>query len=206
MSSEPESRALTQEDDMEHSNGRRWRAGLVAAGAAMGLTLAGLGIADAQTDSGDESTTTAPADPAPSTERAVRPHMKGGPGHRGGPGRGLAMGIHGEFTTRNADATGFQTMATQNGEVTEVSASSITVKSIDGFSRTYAVNDDTLVNAGNNGIADVAVGDDVHVLAIVEGGNARAVDIHDGSQIRELRGKWAPRRSAAADDGKGEDS
>ena len=179
---------------MEHSKGHGWRAGLVAAGAAIGLMLAGLGIAGAQTD----GVTTQPAQEESSDEpgRARAKRF----GHRGGgPGRGLGMGIHGEFTTRNPDGTGFQTMATQRGEVTEVSATSITVKSEDDFSRTYAVNDDTLVNAGNDGIADVAVGDAVHVLAIVEGGNARAVDIHDGTKVRAARGKWAPRPPAAGE-------
>ena len=107
--------------------------------------------------------------------------------------RGLPPGaLHGEFTTRAPGGTGFQTMAMQNGEVTAVSATSITVKSEDGYSRTYAVNDDTLVNAGNDGIADVSTGDDVRVMAIVEGGNARAVRVHDRSKLKALREKWRP--------------
>ena len=57
--------------------GRRFRRNAVAVGAAIGLTLGGLGVAAAQTDS-STSTTAAPAAPAP---------PPGGPGHRGGPGK-----------------------------------------------------------------------------------------------------------------------
>ena len=59
--------------------GRRFRRTLVAAGAAVGMTLAGLGIATAQTDQNEPPGTTAPADGAP--RRGHRHH---------GPGPGLA--------------------------------------------------------------------------------------------------------------------
>lgn len=175
--------------------GRSVRSGVVAAGAALGMTLAGLGIAAAQTD--DTTTGVAPAQTpaAPDAGAPAPPPDK--PffgGHHGpkGPGMGLHGGIHGEFTTR-APGGGYQTIATQHGEVTAVSASSLTVKSEDGFSRTYAVDDNTLVNAGNEGIADVKVGDTVHVMAIVTDGKASAVDVHDGTRIRESRDRWMPR-------------
>ncbi|HEX7168136.1 MAG TPA: hypothetical protein VF230_14250, partial [Acidimicrobiales bacterium] len=128
------------------------------------------------------------AAPAP---EGVRKHRAPG-GHKG-----MGMGIHGEFTTR-APGGGFQTLATQHGDVTAVSASSLTVKSEDGFSRTYVVNDDTLVNAGDEGIADVEVGDKVHVMAVVKDGTASAVKVHDGTQIRASHEKWQPRRQPPA--------
>jgi hypothetical protein len=148
------------------------RKNLVAAGAAVGMTLAGLGVAAAQTDG--STTTTPPADSADSADARPGP---GGPGGRhGGPGKG--MGIHGEFVTA-APSGGYQTIATQKGDVTDVSATSIKVKSEDGYERTYVVNDDTMVGAGNNGIADVAVGDDVHVTAVVTGDTATAKSVHE---------------------------
>ena len=162
----------------------RWNACIVAVGAAVGLTLAGLGIAAAQTDEPSTTTTTPGApDQAPRKERPLR-HKLGHP-FRQGPG------IHGEFTTRTRDG-GYQTIATQVGEVTAVSASSITVKSEDGFTRTYAVDDNTLVNAGNDGIADVKTGDDVSITALVVDGKASAVEVDDGTRVRELRDRWAP--------------
>ena len=178
---------------------RKFRMWLVAAGAAVGMVLAGIGISAAQTSGSDTSTTTAAEQPAPAAEGDVAlgpgPGRWGhrGPGGHGGPG-GFGKGaIHGEFTVKNGD-DGYRTLATQRGEVTAVSSSSITVKSEDGFSRSYTVNDDTLVNAGNDGIEDVKDGDTVHVTAVVEDGKARAVDIHDGTQVKALRDKWMPER------------
>jgi hypothetical protein len=168
---------------------------LVAAGAAVGMVLASIGISAAQTSGSDTGEVTAAEQPAPDGDEARGP----GPGMRrhrgpGGPGGGLGKGaIHGEFTVKNGD-DGYRTLATQRGEVAAVSSSSITVKSEDGFSRSYTVNDDTLVNAGNDGIDDVKVGDTVHVTAVVEDGKARAVDIHDRTQVKALREKWMPER------------
>ena len=160
----------------------RFRKNLVAAGAAVGMTLAGLGVAAAQTDS-STPTTEAPAADAPATAPADRPAGRGpgGPGGHGGRhgGKGPGgMGIHGEFVT-SAPGGGYQTIATQKGEVTSVNATSVKVKSEDGFERTYVVNDDTMVGAGNNGIADVAVGDTVHVTAVVTGDTATAKSVHE---------------------------
>jgi hypothetical protein len=99
------------------------------------------------------------------------------------------MGIHGEFVTP-APGGGYQTLATQRGEVTSVSASSLTVKSEDGFSRTYVIDDNTMVNAGNDGIADVKTGDEVHVMALVKDGKASAVDVRDATRARALGERW----------------
>ena len=180
---------------------RKYRMWLVAAGAAGGMVLAGIGISAAQTSGSDSNTTTAAEQPAPRADGdvALGPGP-GGRGHRGPGGPGLGKGaIHGEFTTKAPSGDRYQTLATQRGAVTAVSSSSITVKSEDGFSRSYTVNDDTLVNAGNDGIEDVKEGDTVHVTAVVEEGKARAVDIHDGTQVWALREKWMPGRPDRAE-------
>jgi hypothetical protein len=70
--------------------------------------------------------------------------------------------------------------------VQSVSGSSITVKSEDGFTHTYSVDNNTLVAAGNNGISDVAKGDTVRVLAV---GNA-AKQIVDATKVQSLRQKY----------------
>jgi len=62
--------------EADPGRGRRLRRNVVAVGAAIGLTLGGLGVAAAQTDS-STSTTAAPAPPARDL----------GPGHRGGGGK-----------------------------------------------------------------------------------------------------------------------
>ena len=66
------------------------------------------------------------------------------PGHHGQFGLGGAL--HGEFVIKKDDGP-YQTVAAQRGEVTAVSKDSITVKSEDGYSRTYTITEDTLVNA-----------------------------------------------------------
>jgi hypothetical protein len=169
---------------------RRYRSGLIAAGVAAGIMLAGLGMAVAQESPPTTApeNKTAPADPPP--EKAGRFGHKG---FRFGFGPGFGHGaIHGEFTTRAPDE-GFRTIATQTGEVTSVSESSIAVKSEDGFDRTYAVTEDTMVNAGRDGIGDVKTGDEVHVMAVVEGDRARAVHIADTTNLRRLGEQWRPR-------------
>ena len=99
--------------------------------------------------------------------------------------------IHGEFTAP-APGGGYETLATQIGTVSSVSSSSITVKSADGFTRSYTVDGNTLVTAGNNGIADVNSGDTVHVLAVVSGGKASAVELVDFTRAQQVRGRWLP--------------
>ncbi|WP_406055346.1 hypothetical protein [Kribbella sp. NBC_00889] len=165
---------------------KRWRiAGTVAAVAA--TTTAG-GVAWAATN----------ADPTPSPSPSASPSA---PSNQPGPGKGLGhrgefgMGgaLHGEFVVPK-DGGGYQTVATQRGEVTAVSKDSITVKSEDGYSRTYSLTEDTLVNAARDGIDDVKVGNTVQVTAVVADGKATASSVNDGT-VRQTAGeKWGFKR------------
>lgn len=94
----------SRDTDPGRDRGRGLRSGLLAAGAAFGMTLAGLGIASAQTD----GTTTTPEAPA-ATEGALRHH---GPGHARGAGLSAAAGALGmtEADLRTALESG-QSMA-----------------------------------------------------------------------------------------------
>jgi hypothetical protein len=182
---------------VEPSKQRRWRsAGLIGAGLVAGLVLAGLTAAAAQSTAPTAAPSPTPT-ARPDTLRDGKPLGHRGFGHRG-PGGGLGGVLHGEGTTK-APGGGYQVVAVQLGDVTEVSATSITVKSEDGYSRTYAVTDDTLVNAGDTGIGDVKAGHRVHVTAIVTGGSARAVRVADVTTLRDLRGRWRPERRHAAE-------
>ena len=143
-------------------------AGIFVVGLIVGMILTG--AAGAQTPS-----------PSPS---AHGKHFKGfghGFGHHGFEGGG----IHGEFVIPKPGG-GYQTVLTQIGTVQKVSSSSITVKSEDGYTHTYSVDNNTLVAAGNNGIADVANGDTVRVLAI--GSDAKR--IIDATKVQNLRQKY----------------
>lgn len=157
----------------------------IVAGLLAGLIAAAFGIASSQGPAGAQAGDDAP--PIGVAEFGRRGHKRG---FMGG-------AIHGEFVTR-APSGGYQTLATQVGEVTAVSASSITVKSEDGFSRTYTVDDNTSVNAGNDGIGDVKTGDEVRIVAIVADGKASAVEIRDRTQMEALHEKWRPRRPNAS--------
>jgi hypothetical protein len=93
-------------------------------------------------------------------------------------GRGHAL--HSTATIK--DSTGaFVNIASIQGAVTAVSASSITVKAEDGFTATYVVNANTKVHtdAKKDGtIADVAVGQTAEVRGTSAGGTLTADHVH----------------------------
>jgi hypothetical protein len=78
---------------------------------------------------------------------------------------------------------GTVTVEIQNGKVTSVSQSSITLKSTDGFATTYAVSASTIVVAQRDGIGSVKVGDQVWVTATASGGTVTAIRVMDLSQL-----------------------
>jgi hypothetical protein len=109
----------------------------------------------------------------------------------GGPGvLGMRGAVHGEFTV--PDGTGWRTIAMQRGAVTDVSDTSLTVKSKDGYSRTYVITATTLVNAARDGIGSIKTGDEVGVMATVKDKTATAVDVRDISQIQSQRKDFGP--------------
>jgi hypothetical protein len=182
---------------------------LVAGAVAASFFVVGLGVAYAQSESSSTTATTLPAAvPAPAQPPAQVPgKVFGGRGHghgHGGPfggklfglgGFGRFGGLHGEFTMRKPDGTGFQTVAVQSGEVTAVSPSSITVKSEDGFSRTYSVDENTVVGAGRDGIGTVKTGDTVRIAGLVEDGKAKAAGILDSTSLGKIGEHWGfPKR------------
>jgi len=116
-------------------------------------------------------------------------HFKGGPGF--GPGGGPGGAIHGEFVQPDGSG-GYRTVDQQVGDVTSVSSSSITVKSADGFSKTYAIDENTVVNSGRDGIANVKNGDKVSVNAVVNDGKAAARSIQDMTTLGQIRQHWNP--------------
>ena len=112
------------------------------------------------------------------------PHQPFGPGGGGGPsGQHGAVGgpaamappsLHGEFVVPNS-AGGYTTELTQTGTVTAISATSITVRSEDGFSRTY------VIPAGSAG-APFAVDDQVVVHATRDGQTATVTNLGNAPQ------------------------
>ena len=106
----------------------------------------------------------------------------------GGP-LGEGRMLHGEMVVEDASGDTVTRLA-QSDEVTEVSASSISVTSADGFSATYVVDGDTIVrspDAGDDasGLDGVKKGDIVQVHASDDGDENTALAVFeaiDGAQ------------------------
>jgi hypothetical protein len=100
----------------------------------------------------------------------------GGPGRpggreHGGPGRMLGMPIHGDLVVQKPDGT-YQDVRTQQGAVTAVGGGSITVKSTDGYEKTYTVPSTVSLDG-------IAKGDTVHVFATLKDGKGTVVGLHE---------------------------
>ena len=197
--------------DPDAARRRRATIALVAGGLVAGFFLAGLGLAFARTNPthsthllASPAQAVTPATPGPTTPGQTGPgNVPPGKGFRhfghGGPfggklfglgGFGRFGGLHGEFTIKKPDGSGYQTVATQTGEVTAVSPSSITVKSEDGFSRTYSVDENTVVGSGRDGIGSVKTGDTVSIAGVVDGGKASAAAVMDSTTLGNIAGHW----------------
>jgi hypothetical protein len=107
--------------------------------------------------------------------------MPGGPGgQRGaiggtGPAAMGATSLHGEFVVPDGSG-GYTTVLTQTGMVTAISATSITVRSEDGYSQTYVI-----PNAAGAG-TPLAVDDHVVVRATRNGQTATVTNIGNPPQ------------------------
>ena len=181
-------------------------AGAIGATVVTGVAFAGNGPSGGSEQSqprGHRGADASPADtnsggtvgrhgPAAGT-KAVPPPGKGhgfgrpGHGHRFGP---LGRTLHGEFVVAGKDGKPV-TVRVQTGVVTDVSASSITVMSSDGFLGTYVITADTRIRARHKDTtakptsatpakptkataADLSVNDRVWVVATVTGSDANA--------------------------------
>jgi hypothetical protein len=179
---------------------RLTRTAIISGVAAVILVVAGISIAVAQTS----ASSTTPSTTVPSAGPNIGKHGggfrgRGGFGPFGGPGKfgmgGMRGIIHGEFVRPNG-SNGYQTVDVQTGQVTSVSSSSITLKSADGFTKTYSVTTNTLVDAGRDGIGSVKKGDNATVDAVVTGSTSEARNINDLTNLAALRQHWAPQPPA----------
>ena len=166
---------------------------LILAGVAVVALLGGAGVAMAATSGSPASGTAASpaggtvATPSPSARPAF-PHQ----GRPGGFGVGFGFGgpfgaVHGQFVVPKSGG-GYQTIDTQRGAVTAVNATSITVKSADGFVKTYQVVSSTNVDAQRDGISTVKTGHQVAVTATVSGSTVTASSILDFNLLPATHG------------------
>jgi hypothetical protein len=80
---------------------------------------------------------------------------------------------------------GYQTVDFQNGTVTAVSGTSISLRSADGYHHTYQVTSSTMVDAQRNGIGSIKDGNQVTVAATVSGSTAAATRIIDLTLLQQ---------------------
>jgi hypothetical protein len=157
---------------------KRWSAGKTAAVVAVAAVVAaggGYGISKL-VDTGTASAATPGA--------GTGGFGAGGAGGRGGFGGGGAGGIggllsalHGDFTV--SDNGSVVTERLQTGEITAVSATSITAKSTDGYTQTYVINSSTLVDNGDEQVSALKTGTTVTIIAKLSGDSGTATSISD---------------------------
>ncbi|WP_344937014.1 hypothetical protein [Sphaerisporangium flaviroseum] len=96
--------------------------------------------------------------------------------------------LHGDLVVPAKPRCTFVTLFVQTGEATAVAEDSVTVRSQDGYERTYTIAESTRTIAGRWGNSEVRQGDWVSVSALTEGETATAAYIIDLS--RPSRNIW----------------
>jgi hypothetical protein len=183
---------------------------LLAAAVALALTATGVAFAWAAVDSASPPPPPFQSQAAPGQENRGTKHGKAQ----------RQQHLHSESVVKKADGT-FATELSQRGRVDAVSATSITVKSEDGYSQTYAVNAATKITqmpaaaAGGSSatpdgfkrlrpaagtIADIAVGDAVRISGVKTGDQVTAERIIEGAGDRP---GFGPGRGHGHGNGKG---
>jgi hypothetical protein len=161
----------------------------VLAGVAVAALLGGAGAALAATNSSGTPATQSAVVTTPVPSPSPGQFGAGGPryrhfGVRSGLGGGQSGVLHGQFVVAKPGG-GDQTVDIQNGQVTAVSNTSITLKSSDGFTMSYVVASSTLVDAQRDGIGSVKTGNQASVLATVSGHTATATAIVDRTLVQQ---------------------
>jgi pyruvate/2-oxoglutarate dehydrogenase complex dihydrolipoamide acyltransferase (E2) component len=147
----------------------------------------GVSGADAAASPTASASAPSPSAPAPSWRE-----MPGGKrwfafgGFLGGIGPMAGGVVHGQVVVPKSGG-GYQTLDLQRGQVTAVSSTSVTVKSSDGYTASYAVTGSTIVDAKAAGIGSVKTGDTVVITATVSGSTATAASIMDQTAISSGR-------------------
>ncbi|MDT8910796.1 hypothetical protein [Amycolatopsis sp. PS_44_ISF1] len=152
----------------------------IAAGVAV-VIAAGGGLAIwAGTSSGDTSTRSGPGGPG----------APGGPGGQGGFGgraggfggaAALRGALHGDFVVADPSG-GYVTERLQTGAASELSATSVTLTSKDGYKQTYTIDSSTRKTG------EVESGADLTVVAKVDGTTATATTLGEAAAVQPGEG------------------
>ena len=144
----------------------------VVAGAAGGVVISQLGTAGA-------------VSPSPRPAPGERDGFGMPPGH--GPGGMGVLGmfggrvLHGEATVQKPGG-GTTVVHFQDGVISAISGSTVTVKSTDGFTSTFTVNGTTRItlNGSDGTLSKLAKNDKVRVMGVVNGSSTVAKMVLDG--------------------------
>ncbi len=171
----------------------RARLALAALGGGLAVVLIGAGaVAVSGMANADTSASPTPSASGSPDGSASPPGPGRGHGRMGGPFGGLggfgALGhvgdpLHGSAVVKD-DEGNFVTYQAQRGEVTAVSASSISVQSEDGYEQTYVVDENTVVNRDGD-ISQIEQGDEVLVVATQDGGTSTATRVVDLTALKD---------------------
>ena len=160
-------------------------AGLLGGGVLAGAVVSQLGTATAA------SPTPSPSPRAYGGPGAPMPYggpMRGFGERRGGlpPLGGPAMGfggkvLHSEATVETPDGT-TKVVVSQSGDITDVTDSTIAVKSSDGFDATYTIDKNTRIslNGSDGAMSSLKKGDTVRVFGTKSGSTSHANAVIDG--------------------------
>ncbi|MET3720226.1 MULTISPECIES: hypothetical protein [unclassified Arthrobacter] len=172
----------------------RLRKAILAGVVALALTGAGTAIAWSATDTPSASPSPSDSAPGQSGQSGKADKDKADKAQR-------PQHLHSESVVKKADGT-FETHLTQQGTVESVTGTSVTVKSEDGFSQSYAVNADTKIvkfpapaadgapAKSNDGkrlgpveaaIGEIATGESVRVSGVKSGNDVAARQIVEGA-------------------------
>jgi hypothetical protein len=176
----------------------RLRKALLAGVVALALTGAGTAIAWSATDS-----------PSPSPSESAPGQSGKAPGQEKADKAQRPQHLHSESVVKKADGT-FETQLTQQGTVDAVSETSVTVKSEDGFTQSYAVNAETKITKfpapaadgspakdadgkrlrpAEVAIGEIATGESVRISGVKSGNDATARQIVQGATTGSGSGK-----------------
>ncbi|MBQ1048538.1 hypothetical protein KBX50_08705 [Micromonospora sp. C51] len=146
---------------------------VVAAMGAEGQALAALGLDPAELD--PDATVAAPVEPTPSAANKRKERVEEWRKRRAARVLLRKNTLHGDVVVQTKDG-GTKTVSVQRGEVTDLADGKITVKSTDGFTRTWTFTDDLRVIERRKSIAatDIKVGTKLGVAGTVNGEQAQA--------------------------------
>ncbi len=159
---------ITSLEDLMTRSPMRTRVALWTAAGVLGTGLAAGGVAQAVSS------------PSPGADK-VAAGAKAGHAKAHGKGQRLERMagnvLHGDVVVRIKD--GYRTVALQRGSVVSVSTTALQLRSVDGFTATYAVNGDTWIRKGHKGgqSSSLATGDQVTVVATRSGDTLTATKV-----------------------------